>query len=391
MRELLREMPSFAELTLPITAKEKEKKMDKIKFLTPIDGTMVCDKAGIIDNDALLIDITLKASAGRRITVNGLETTDNGGFYTVKMPLTAYQNKLVARDTETGDTAEATIYRLKNASMKYRLSLDDNIECFKEIAENNYKSIFDQPYLRLMKDLNVKYGTKVHANIYYCCSEFSTESSPKGSFNLSQFPDKYKGEFEEASEWLRLSFHAFKNLPDEPYAREDGRVYMNAYEECAMVNEEIIRFAGEKSLSDYTTIHWCRGTKEACKAFRANGYKYLQGGTPINYYLTDEQFLEAVRKYGNYYDPETDLVFTTNSCMLNAAEVGPTEIPKRLDERSKQYPLNGFIDLIIHEQYFYPHFHLHRPDYRERIEAGIRWCHEHGYEPSFRSEPLKPW
>ena len=362
--------------------------MDKIQFLNPISGTMVCDKAGILENDALLIDITLKASAGRRITVNGLETTDNGGFYTIKFPLTAYQNKLIARDTETGDTAEATIYRLKNASMKYRLSLDDNIWFFKDIAKNNYKSIFENPYLRLMKDMNDKYGTKVHANIYYSCSEFSTKTSPKGTFNLSQFPDKYKGEFEEASEWFRMSFHAFKNLPDEPYV---AAPYNQAFEECAMVNEEIIRIAGEKSLSDFTTIHWCRGTKEACKAFRANGYKYLQGGTPENYYLTNEQFLEAVRKYGNYYDAETDLVFTTNSCMLNDAKIGPTEIPKRLDERSKQYPLNGFIDLIIHEAYFYPFFFIHRPDFRERIEAGIKWCHEHGYEPSFRSEPLKPW
>lgn len=355
--------------------------MDRISFLTPINGTMVCDKAGIIEGDALIVDITIKASAGRKITVNGLKTTDNGGYYTVKFPLTAYENKLVARDTETGDIAEATIYRLKDASMKYRLSLDDNIWFFQDIAKNNYKSVFENPYLRLMKDMNCKYGTKVHANIYYC--------TPRdGGFTLNQFPDRYKGEFEEASEWLRLSFHAFKDLPNEPYLTAGHK---QAFEECEMVTNEIKRFAGEKALSDYTTIHWCRGTKEACKAFRENGYKYLQGGTPENYYLTTGQFLEAVRKYGNYYDSETDLVFTTSSCLLNAAAIGPNEIPKHLDARTAQYPLNGFIDLIIHEQYFYKHFHKYLPDYAERVEAGIRWCHEHGYEPSFRSELLKPW
>ncbi len=353
--------------------------MEKIKFLTPIDGTMLCDKAGIIDNDALLVDITLRAAAGRPITVNGLKTTDNGGYYTIKFPLTAYENKLVARDTETGDYTEATIYRLKDASMKYRLSLDDNIWCFQDIAKNNYKSLFDNPYLKLMKEMNEKYGTKVHANIYYCCPQF-------GSFNLSQFPDKYKGEFEEASEWLRLSFHAFKNLPDEPYVNSS---YKHAFEECEMVNNEIKRFAGEKILSDYTTIHWCRGTYDASKAFRDNGYKYLQGGTPHNYYITDEQFREAVCKYGNYYDPETDIVFTRSNCCLNLHT--PSEIIEALDEDAMKFPLNGFMDLIIHEQYFYPHHPRYMPDYRDRVEAGIRWCHEHGYEPSFRSEPLKPW
>ncbi len=361
--------------------------MANIQFLTPLSGTMVCDKAGTIEGDALLIDVTLKSAANRKITINGLETTDNGGYYTIKFPLTAYENKLVARDTETGDTAEATIYRLKDASMKYRLSLDDNVWFFHDIAKNNYKSIFENPYLKILKDMYDKYGNKSHVNIYYCCSEF-------GGFNLSQFPDKYKSEFEEASEWMRFSFHAFKNLPDEPYVHESTRAatgYDQAFEECQMVNNEIIRIAGEKALSDYTTIHWCRGTVSACKAFRANGYKYLQGGTPHNYHITDDQFREAVRKYGYFYEPNTDLVITTSSVLLNAAEVGPVEIQKKLELYEKNYPLNGFLDLIIHEQYFYPHFHKYLPDYAERIEAGVKWCHEHGYKPSFRSELIKPW
>ena len=358
--------------------------MEKIRFLTPISGTMLCDKAGTIEGNALLVDITLRASANRKITINGLETTDNGGFYTIKFPLTAYENKLVARDEETGDTTEATIYRLKDASMKYRLSLDDNIWFFQDIAKNNYKSVFENPYLKLMKDMNDKYGTKVHANIYYFCPEF-------GGFNLSQFPDKYKSEFEEASEWLRFSFHAFKNYPDEPYAREDGRIYTNAFEDCKVVNDEIKRIAGEKALSDYTTIHWCRGPLEVCKAFKANGYKILQGGTAKNYYLTSEQFAEAVRKYGYYYDAENGLAFTTSSCCLNLDHHTPTEIPVHLKNYTTTYPLNGFLDLIIHEQYFYPHFWRYLPDYAERVEAGIKWCVENGYESSFRSELTKPW
>ena len=358
--------------------------MEKIKFLTPINGTMLCDKAGTIEGDALLVDITLKASPNRKITINGLETIDNGGFYTIKFPLTAYENKLVARDTETGDTTEATIYRLKDASMKYRLSLDDNIWFFQDIAKNNYKSIFENPYLKLMKDMNDKYGTKVHANIYYC--------TPKnGGFNLSQFPDKYKSEWEEASEWLRLSFHAFKDLPDEPYVHEGRRAFHDAFGDCQMVNDEIRRFAGEKSMTDYTTIHWCRGTYDACRAFKANGYKILQGGTPKNYYINDEQFHEAVRKYGYYYDYDNDLTFTTSSCCLNLNHHSPSELPTRLEERNARYPLNGFLDLIIHEQYFYSDFWRYLPDYAERVETAIKWCHEHGYTPSFRSELTKPW
>ena len=355
--------------------------MEKIQFLTPIDGTMVCDKAGMIDKDALLIDITLHACAGRKITINGLETTDHGGYYTIKFPLTAYENKLIALDEETGDTTEATIYRLKDASMKYRLSFDDNIWFMQDIAKNNYKSLFENPYLKLIKDMNDKYGTKMHINLYYCCSEF-------GGFNLAQFPDKYKSEWEDVSDWLKLSFHAFKNLPDEPYLTAN---YKQAIEECQMVNKEILRFAGEKSLSEYTTIHWCRGPLDACKAFRESGYTTLQGGTPHNYYIPDDLFDNTVRKYGYYYDAENDLAFTLGHINLNKPTIGPDKIPDLFYNITHKYPLNGFLELVIHEQYFYPHFHKYLPDYRERIETGIKWCIEHGYESSFKSDFIKPW
>ena len=355
--------------------------MANIQFLTPISGTMVCDKAGIIDKDALLIDITLKSFAGRNITVNGLPTQDNGGFYTIKFPLTAYENKLVARDELSGDYTEATIYRLKDASMKYRLSFDDNIWFMQDIAKNNYKSLFENPYLKLIKDMNDKYGTKMHINLYYCCSEF-------GGFNLAQFPDKYKSEWEDVSDWLKLSFHAFKNYPDEPYLNSK---YKQAFEECQMVNNEILRFAGKKSLSDYTTIHWCRGPLDACKAFRDNGYTALQGGTPHNYYIPDDLFDNTVRKYGYYYDVENNLAFTSGHINLNKADYGPDRLHELFENQTQKYPLNGLLELVIHEQYFYSGYHKYLPDYAERIETGIKWCVEHGYTTSFKSELIKPW
>ena len=359
--------------------------MEEIRFLTPISGVMLGDIAGKPEGGSLWIDVALKSFAGRRITVNGREAEDHAGIYTVKVPLTAYRNVLTARDETTGAAAESIVYRLKNDSMKYRLSLDDNIWFFQDIARKQYDSLFDNPYLALYRDMHEKYGTKVHLNMYYCCPEF-------GGFNLTQFPDRYKGEWEKASEWLRLSFHALKNLPDQPYIRA---TYDQAYGECEMVNREIERFAGKSSMSDYTTIHWCEGTKEACRAFRDNGYRTLQGGTvgngtePIDYYIDDEAFWEGVRKFGYYHDEEEGITVTSSNVCLNSFT--PEQIPKKLDSMTSKYPLCGFIDLIIHEQYFYPHYVNYLPDYRERVEAGIRWCAEHGYEPSFRSEPLRPY
>jgi len=353
-----------------------------IQFIAPISGTMLSEKAGNIKNGRLFISVVLSAPPCRSITVNGIRTADSAGCYTAEVPLDRYENKLTARDEATGETAEATIYWLKNSSMKYRLSLDDNIWFLQDIAKNNYDSLFDNSYLKMYRGLHEIYGTKIHLNLYYCCPQF-------GGFDLTQFPDKYRGEWENNSDWLRLSFHALKDLPDDPYT---GASYEQAYEECEMVRREIKRFAGEALMRDYTTIHWSSGSREAVRAFRANGYKAIQSGYVgyvISYYLDDETYFAAIPKYGWYKDLSEDMIFTTYNVVLNS--YSPENVVKELDKFAAENPLNGFCEILCHEQYFYPHYSHYLPDLRDRVEAGIKWCVEHGYEPSFRSELMQPW
>jgi hypothetical protein len=44
------------------------------------------------------------------------------------------------------------------------------------------------------------------------------------------------------------------------------------------------------------------------------------------------------------------------------------------------------LDLMTHEQYFWPFYVNHLPDHAQRIETAIRWATEHGYEPVFLHE-----
>ena len=44
------------------------------------------------------------------------------------------------------------------------------------------------------------------------------------------------------------------------------------------------------------------------------------------------------------------------------------------------------MELIIHEQYFYPDYRAYEPDYRQRVETAIRWVTEKGYKPVFYSD-----
>jgi len=41
------------------------------------------------------------------------------------------------------------------------------------------------------------------------------------------------------------------------------------------------------------------------------------------------------------------------------------------------------IDLVPHEQCFWPFYPHHLPDHARRLEAAIRWAAENGYEPVF--------
>lgn len=358
-----------------------------IKFIDPIDGVMVSNTAGKLNGNSLKIEVTLKARPHRHILVNGVQAVYNDGLYKANINLDSYQNTLEAIDMESGEKEKVIVYWLKNAHKKYRLMLDDNIWCLQDIAKNadKYKSIFENPYLKLYKDVHDQFGTKVHIHIYYQCPEL-------GGFDLTQMPDKYKSEWQANADWLRLTFHADQNLPDRPYAKVG---YDQMKHEHERVIREIKRFAGEEVLGPVTTIHWADVSREGCRALRAQGIRVLTdhaflpeyGEEPgsnndeyVVYYLSGKQ-LDAVQTYGFYKDHSEDIIFVPDAIVLN--DYTPEEIPNLLDASARDYPKKSYVGLLIHEQYFYPHYINYLPDYKERILAGVKWCVENGYESSF--------
>ena len=97
----------------------------------------------------------------------------------------------------------------RNSFPRYRLSTDDNILFLRDIARHadTYRSIFENPYLAFWHEMRVKYGIKIHFNIYY----------EADGFNLSQMPDKFRAEWQANANWIQLSMHARSNEPDRPY------------------------------------------------------------------------------------------------------------------------------------------------------------------------------
>ena len=264
----------------------------------------------------------------------------------------------------------------------YRFSTDDNIWFLRDIARNEdkYKSIFDNPYLAMWRDLHSKYGTKVHHNLYY-----QTEG-----FNLSQMPDKYRAEWQRNSDWMRLSFHALANNPDRPYIHASAEQIVRDYR---LVVREIERFAGKEVLHPITTIHWGETTLAAARALRREGIRILAGYfevrndlPAVGYYLTVPQLRHMMgRDY--WKDTREDILFVRHDIVVNTVPLAG--IDGHLERVASDPNQSQVMELMIHEQYFYPDYQAYEPDYRQRVERAIEWVTKRGYKPVFFEE--EPW
>ena len=249
--------------------------------------------------------------------------------------------------------------------MFYRFSVDDNIWFLRDLSLGHYSSLFDHPYLSLYKRLHDIYGAKFQLNIYY----------ETDGFDLSGMTDKFKSEWIDNSSWLRLSFHARADAPPVPYIESS---YEDAYKDALAVHREIIRFAGEQTLDRYTTIHYCQASQQAISAFRDAGILGLVGlfepGRSC-YNLRYDEFFEPYK-----YDPASGLYYFVNDMIVNLFPL--SEIVPRLERISDK----EFIEVMIHEQYFYDYFHMYQADFADKVEACIRYFTDCGRKSVFLDE-----
>jgi hypothetical protein len=279
-------------------------------------------------------------------------------------------------DKTTNKNQSIVVYWLKNFVNRYRLSLDDNIWFLRDISQNSstYKSIFNNPYLGFLKQVHDTYGTKIHINIYY----------ETDGFNLSQLTDKFRNEWKENASWLRLSFHALADKPDNPYKTAG---YEKVKKDCDLVMDQIRRFAGKESTGPETTLHWGEATVEGCRALRDSGFVCLpcdfnvdNNLAPCSYYL-DVAKRRHINKRLVWRDNKEGIIFVRCTIIIDTHKL--ENIVPFLNEVKKDPHKSAYIDLLIHEQYFYPFYSGYQPDYRQKVLTAVKWAVDKGYEPAF--------
>lgn len=229
------------------------------------------------------------------------------------------------------------------------------------------------------------YGACVNINLFYETDAMKNFNEKGKYFNLSMMTDKFKSEWEENSDWLRFSFHARSEFPDKPYQFTSGA---RIREDALRINEEIIRFAGERAVSSTTTVHWGEATEEGVCALRKIGYTALAGyftcrsdGTPSVSYFYSKEIVDHVGARDFWVNEDIGVLHSSIDLVLNTIKY--EQLTERLGSIKACPHRAGFLDLMIHEQYFYPEYKYHIPQFADLVTDAAKWAAENGYEGTF--------
>jgi hypothetical protein len=193
---------------------------ETVRIEEPFHGAVLNRRYGEELANGLKIRVSGRAPMRDRVTVNGKPTQRAGSRFSSDVVLKDKETEIVSVSQGNFGKHEHRVRVVwdRHSQPRYRFSIDDNSFFLRDIAQKNYKSLFDCFYLDILRKLHTKYGARFVLNIYY-----TTEDG----FTLAQFPDRYKGEWQKNSNWLKLAFHAHSNEPARPYQYAPGP-FMNA-------------------------------------------------------------------------------------------------------------------------------------------------------------------
>ncbi len=292
--------------------------------------------------------------------------------------------------------------------------IDDVIWCMRDITRMKSASIFDIPFLAMLKKAHDLYGLTVQLNLFYRTDFYYGNDE----FTLADMTDAYKEEWEENANWLKLAFHAKQEFPDYPYVNASYEDVKANYE--AIINE-IKRFAGEKSISHALVPHWLPISKEGCQALYDCGVRILspsygerteytgnpttlpyghagrllQNRKPETKLYTRRTRDKAIASSICAYNHVTQKQFDWMKGTLNAVKDeetgmyfkplggGPTINLNALEDLQPAYDERDGYEYIgtgTHEQYFYKDYYAYQPDTEEKILKMAEIMHSKGYE-----------
>ncbi|MDO5581457.1 MAG: hypothetical protein Q4G69_09980 [Planctomycetia bacterium] len=267
----------------------------------------------------------------------------------------------------------------KNSFKRYKFQIDDNSFFLRDIYQKQYKDLFECFYLAGLRDLHKKYGSRFTLNCFW--------QTPEKDFDLSRFSERYKSQWEDNSDWLRLAFHAKQEFPDSPYENAAPAELASDFD---LVAGDLKRIAG-KAYTPPAIIHWGTIRPEAYKVLWDRGSRCLSGyfvPSKLRKWSVSFQLPEEVCQYmldhEGWMHFETGLTFSRLELVCNMI---PLEMTVPILQNSVKIPGTAeVLDFLTHEQYFWPYYKRYLPDHFQRLDAALRFATENGYKPVWHHE-----
>jgi len=345
----------------------------------PMHGAVIHRHDGRAVDGGLEIAVRGTAPVGRQVVVNGSAARRRGAQFVARVVLRQHETDVVAAADGTPALRDAVrVVWDRKSRPRYRFAVDDNSFFLRDVWQKQYGSLFDCFYLAMLRRLHEKYGAKFVLNIYYTTAD---------EFDLAKFPDRYRGEWADNADWLKLAFHAHANEPANPYLDAPPEQVVADFDK---IGAEIRRFAGEATYSPTTIVHWGMVRPSAWKPLAERGVTVLSGyfmrrgdEWRVNYRM-DPVRSEYLSRHDALKDFPSGIVFSKIDMVVNTTPL--ERIVPDLEKIAEDPNQAEIFDLMTHEQYFWPFYANYLPDHARRVETAIRWVTEHGYEPVFLHE-----
>lgn len=312
-----------------------------------------------------------------------------------------------------------------NENKKTFFFIDDVIWVFRDLTRKRPASLFDNPYMKVLKEAHDRYGMKVQLHAFYRTDFYYGNDE----FTLADMTDAYKAEWEEASDWIKIGFHSKQEFPDYPFV---NATYEDAAGVWGDMKREIIRFAGEKSVAWSTCAHWGALSKAAVRALHDGGIRLISpsvsespcweyNGDPASLpyghagrllqnrqpetkvfsrgtrnkaidnslcgynYLAPEVHRAIKNTLETVYDGEMDVYYKKLSVApcLNLYELA------ELEQEFGPHLDKEFIGYAVHEQYFYEDYFAYQPEYAAKILKAAEILSKAGYTYFFAEEMIE--
>ena len=359
------------------------------------NGEILNHRHGRESGTELLIELRGIADPQSFVAVNGIPALRHDREFVAQVPLREKISRVTAsaRDKFGERTQTITLIWDKASFKRYAVRIDDNCFFLTDLAKEKPKRLLDHFYLKELKRVHEKYGSKFILKCFY-----RNDHDPD-QFTLDRLSDAYRSQFEDNSDWLHLAFHAWSEFPDRPYQHCTEERLAHDYD---VTMRELIRIAGEKSCTPPTNVHWAMLPPERFHVLRERGLKILtssgfmnnriyvegnvenlqSGACDIGFFYEQDVAHHMLEKRC-FYDPDHDLFLSRSFFCFNIDT--PAEIESKIRREDAAAEVCGceFMESVGHEQYAFSRYENYLPDYFERLETACRIPAELGYRPVF--------